>query len=152
MREVQIARNCVLVGLWGGIVRRECKGGGKCRLQEIVYWWDCGGVNCKGKEVQTARNCVLVGFGRVNCKAGGKCRLQENVYWWDCGWRILRGREVQTAKNCVLMGLWGRIVRRNGSAACKKLCTVGIVGWIVMGRDVQNARNCVLVGLWGGEL
>ena len=28
------------LGIWGG---GELLGGGKCRLQEIVYWWDCGG-------------------------------------------------------------------------------------------------------------
>ena len=57
---MQTARICVLVGLWrenckgvgsadgkklctGGIIGVNCKGGGKCRLQEIVYWWDYGG-------------------------------------------------------------------------------------------------------------
>ena len=51
------------------------------------------------------------------------------MYWQDCG---------------------GRIVRVNGSADCKKLCTGGIVGVrIVRGRELQTARNCVLVGLWG---
>ena len=44
----------------------------------------------------------------------------------------------------------GGIVRGEGRAECKKLCTGGIVGGrIVRGREVQTARNCVLVGLWG---
>ena len=55
---MQTARICVLVGLCG----ENCKGGGKCRLQEIVYWWDCEGRIVRGMEVQTARNCVLVGL------------------------------------------------------------------------------------------
>ena len=55
--------------------------------------------------------------------------MQEIVYWWDCG---------------------GRIVRGEGSADCKKLCTGGIVGGIVSGREVQTERNFVLVGLWEG--
>ena len=44
----------------------------------------------------------------------------------------------------------GRIVRGEGSADCKKLCTGGVVGGrIVRAREVQTARTCVLVGLWG---
>ena len=43
---MQTASNCVLVGFLG----ENCKCEGMCRLQEIVYWCDCGGriVSVKG--------------------------------------------------------------------------------------------------------
>ena len=51
-REVQTARNCVLVGLWGRRIRRE-------------------------SEVHTARNCVLLGLWRENCKGEGSADCKK---------------------------------------------------------------------------
>ena len=53
-------------------------------MQEIVYWWDCGGENCKG---EGSADCKKLCTGEI--LAGG----------------LVRGREMQTARNCVLVGL-----------------------------------------------
>ena len=95
---MQTERNCVLVGLWG----ENFKGGRKCSLQEIVYWWDCGARIVRGRKVLTARNCVLVGLWWENCKGGGKCRLLEIVYWWNCGGRIVRGEGSAGCRSLVM--------------------------------------------------
>ena len=75
--------------------------GGKFRLREILYWWDCGR-DCKGE-------------GSADCKklcTGGIVG------------RIVKRREVQTARNCVLVGLWGENFKGEGSADCKNFVLV----------------------------
>ena len=99
---MQTERNCVLVGLWG----ENCKVGRKFRLQEIVYWWGCGGENCKGEGSADCKKLCTGGIVGENCK-----------------------REVSAdCKNLCTGGIVGRIVMGEGSADCKKLCTGGIMG------------------------